>query len=137
MGIPYYFGRETCPTSPDAADTKSFVGAAWDFTDVMTWFQEHVGFTQRQVVAILGAHTLGKCHENFSGYSSFRWKRRGPDQLNNEYYENLFAFDWTHSQSPTGLWEWIAIDRNREILMLNADMSLVMDIHDFVDLSDD
>merc|ERR1712087_1092758 len=92
--------------------------------------------TARQVVAIMGAHTLGKCHENFSGYSSIRWKRRGPDQLNNEYYANLFAHDWRHLQSPTGLWEWIAIDRNREILMLNADMSLVMDIRDYVDLSD-
>jgi len=134
--IPYYFGRETCATSPDAADTKAFVGAAWGWTDIAAWFEEHVDFTERQVVAIMGAHTLGKCHQQFSGYSSIRWKRRGPDQLNNEYFENLFAHAWTHSQSPTGLWEWTALDRGRDILMLNADMSLVMDIDDFVDLND-
>jgi len=40
-------------------------------------------------------------------------------------------------QSPAGLWEWRTLDRGRDILMLNADQSLVMNIDDSVDLSND
>eukprot|EP01084_Bolivina_argentea_P029967 55600_1 len=135
--IPYYIGRTACPSSPDAVDTKAFASAEWGWKNISIWFQQHLGFTDREVVAILGAHTLGKCHVQWSGYSSVRWKRRGPDQLNNEYYQNLFSFEWEQSVSPGGLWEWLAVDRGRNILMLNADMSLVIDIDDDVDLDDD
>jgi len=133
--IPYYFGRHECPSSPDSIDTKAFVGAAWGWSDIANWFDEHLGFSERETVAIIGAHTLGKAHSQFSGYSSVRWKRRNPDHLNNEYYQNLFAFDWNAVTSPTGLWEWRTLDRGRDILMLNSDMSLVLDIDEHVDLS--
>ena len=52
--IPYYFGRETCATSPDSFETKEFVGAAWGFKSISDWFEENVGFTERETVAIIG-----------------------------------------------------------------------------------
>jgi len=135
--IPYYFGRTDCSTSPDATDTKEFVGAAWGWNNVSAWFEEHLGFDSREIVTIIGAHTLGKCHQQWSGYSSERWKRRGPDMLNNVYYSNLMDLEWEQLLSPNDLYEWRVEVQNRDVLMLNADMSLIVDIDDYFDPVDE
>ena len=53
--------------------------------------------------------------------------------LNNVYYSNLIDLDWEQLTSPNGLYEWRAEVQNRDVLMLNADMCLVIDIDDYFD----
>jgi len=129
--MPYYFGRVDCESSPDATDTKQFASAAWGFQSISAWFQEHLDFNSREIVTIIGAHTLGKAHQQWSGYSSERWKRRGPDMLNNVFYQNLLNFEWQQLTSPRGKYEWRVEDQGRDILMLNSDMSLIIHIDDY------
>ena len=52
------------------------------------FFQDHFGFTGRETVAILGAHTMGRFHY---GVSLFRymWATREQHQFNNVYYKYL------------------------------------------------
>ena len=35
---------------------------------MMTYFEEEFGFSQKEVVALMGAHTLGGCDPDNSGY---------------------------------------------------------------------
>eukprot|EP01062_Namystynia_karyoxenos_P078096 TRINITY_DN7997_c0_g1_i1.p1 TRINITY_DN7997_c0_g1~~TRINITY_DN7997_c0_g1_i1.p1 ORF type:complete len:504 (+),score=110.22 TRINITY_DN7997_c0_g1_i1:74-1513(+) len=57
-----------------------------------------MGFTIRQCVALMGAHTVGRCHPEYSGYSG-QWTSN-PARFDNEYYRNLMEHDWLLTQ-PT------------------------------------
>ena len=72
--IPYFFGRQDCASSPDVdvdvTTHKHFPSAVagWDAT--FAWFHNSFGFNATDVVAILGAHTLGRAHGGDSGFLS-------------------------------------------------------------------
>eukprot|EP01084_Bolivina_argentea_P213961 363286_1 len=130
--IPYYFGRTDCGDTANADTTKSFpeAKAGWDQTSL--WFADNLGLNDKETVAIIGAHTLGRPHTEDSGYSSLPWVtvEDGPDVLNNQFYINLLIENWSQSQSPTGLWEFK--DDTDEILMFNADICLAIDIDPYL-----
>lgn len=61
-----------------------------------------MGFNDREIVALLGAHALGRCHTDASGY----W---GPwtfaeNTMSNEYFRLLVEERWspklTHNGNP-------------------------------------
>ena len=40
-------------------DTKSFVDAKGGWIETKAWFVDNLGWTEQQIIAIMGAHTLG------------------------------------------------------------------------------
>ena len=52
-----------------------------------------MGFDDREIVALSGAHALGRCHPDASGYDG-PWTPT-PTTLNNGYYSLLLNVEWT------------------------------------------
>lgn len=81
-----------------------------------------MGFTDQEMVCLIGAHALGRCYTSRSGYSG-PWTR-APTTFSNEYYRELLENTWTLKQwkgpdqfeDPTG-----------DLMMLPSDMALIWD----------
>ena len=60
----------------------------------LDFFNEEFGFSGRETVAIMGAHTLGKMHVTHS-LLKYGWTVRGGHIFNNAYYKNIVRkTDW-------------------------------------------
>ena len=81
-----------------------------------------MGFNDQEIVALSGAHALGRCHPDASGYSG-PWTPT-PTQLNNAYYALLLSLPWT-------LKEWNGPmqfeDPSGKLMMLPSDIVLIQD----------
>lgn len=130
--IPFRSGRvdaesgETSPPDgrlPDA-DKGSKKSTIQHIRDVFY----RMGFNDREIVALIGAHALGRCHTDASGY----W---GPwtfaeTTFSNEYFRLLVEERWspklTHNGKP-----WDGPDQYEDstgkLMMLPSDIALVQD----------
>ena len=81
-----------------------------------------MGFDDREIVALSGAHALGRCHPDASGYSG-PWSPT-PTLLNNAYFNLLLNVPWT-------LKEWNGPmqfeDPTGKLMMLPSDIALIQD----------
>ena len=90
--IPFRYGRsdtegpESCPPNGRLPDASQ--GAA-HLRDVFY----RMGFEDRDIVALSGAHTLGSCHRLRSGFDG-PWTHN-PLRFDNEYFKNLLELEWT------------------------------------------
>ena len=67
----FWFGRIDCPLSPDGDEGDfSFPDPETGFENNYEWFEQQFNFTERETVAIIGAHTLGRVHSQFSGFGT-------------------------------------------------------------------
>lgn len=130
--IPFRLGRadadsgETSPKEcglPDA-DKGSRKNTIQHVRDVFY----RMGFTDREIVALLGAHALGRCHTDRSGY----W---GPwtfaeNTFSNEYFRLLVEERWSPKMTHNGK-PWDGPDQFEDstgkLMMLPSDMVLVQD----------
>jgi len=91
-------------------------------TDHVRFIFHRMGFTDREIVALLGAHSIGRCHADRSGYSG-PWTR-SPITFSNEFYRELLENVWTHRK-------WNGPDQytdpSGELMMTPADYSLLTD----------
>jgi cytochrome c peroxidase len=87
-----------------------------------------MGFTDKEIVALSGAHALGRCHENASGY----W---GPwtfaeNTFSNEYFRLLIEERWSPKVSHNGK-PWTGPDQFEDstgkLMMLPSDIMLIQD----------
>ena len=128
--IPFYFGRKDCHSSPYGREHKSFPNALRGWDESYGWFNRNFGMNQQETIAILGAHTLGKTHEHYSGFGTKTWVKE-PWILNNYYYASLIFEQWSQHRVNCDCefgckYEWS--DPKDEYLMLNSDMCLFYDI---------
>ncbi|CAK4077378.1 unnamed protein product [Aphanomyces euteiches] len=81
-----------------------------------------MGFNDREIVALIGAHAVGRCYPTRSGYSG-PWTR-AEWTFSNEYYRELIENKWT-------LKKWKGpeqyTDPTGELMMLPADMAFIWD----------
>ena len=81
-----------------------------------------MGFNDQEIVALSGAHALGRCHPDASGYSG-PWSPT-PYVLNNGYFNLLLRVPWT-------IKEWDGPmqfeDPSGKLMMLPSDLALVQD----------
>mmetsp|Transcript_13011 Transcript_13011/g.21304 ORF Transcript_13011/g.21304 Transcript_13011/m.21304 type:complete len:356 (-) Transcript_13011:415-1482(-) len=119
--IPWRSGRSDAPDNTTAPPDGRLPDASKTQKHVRDIFGR-MGFTDREMVALIGAHALGRCHKDRSGYVG-PWTR-APTTFSNDYYKELVNNKWTKKkwdgplqyEDPTG-----------ELMMLPSDMALIWD----------
>ncbi|CAN8098890.1 unnamed protein product [Discula destructiva] len=81
-----------------------------------------MGFNDQEIVALAGAHALGRCHTDRSGFEG-PWTF-SPTVMTNDYYQFLTDRKW-HWKKWDGPKQYVNEDES--IMMLPADMALVAD----------
>jgi cytochrome c peroxidase len=81
-----------------------------------------MGFNDQEIVALAGAHALGRCHTNYSGYDG-PWTR-APTTFSNEYFRLLLDENW-HIRNWDGPSQWENDDE--DLMMLHSDMAFIWD----------
>lgn len=81
-----------------------------------------MGFNDQEIVALSGAHALGRCHTDRSGFEG-PWTF-SPITLTNDYYKLLLEEQWTYRKwnGPRQFQ-----DKSKTLMMLPSDMSLIKD----------
>ena len=79
-----------------------------------------MGFTDQEIVALTGAHTLGRCHPDRSGYSG-PWTT-SPTVFNNDFYRLLLSerWQWKKWDGPKQVRSQCRVSSSRESLRLTA-----------------
>jgi len=97
---------------PDAARDEDHIRAIF----------YRMGFNDREIVALIGAHALGRCHTNRSGFDG-PWTK-APTMFTNEFFRELLENTWVQKK-----WNGPAqyVDKDDEIMMLPTDMALIRD----------
>eukprot|EP00658_Telonema_sp_P-2_P018455 TRINITY_DN17241_c0_g1_i4.p1 TRINITY_DN17241_c0_g1~~TRINITY_DN17241_c0_g1_i4.p1 ORF type:complete len:309 (-),score=77.35 TRINITY_DN17241_c0_g1_i4:371-1297(-) len=98
--VPFELGRQ------DTADTSSVPpnGRLPDAAQGAAHLREvfyRMGLDDREIVALSGGHTLGRCHKSRSGYDG-AWTPN-PLKFDNSYFVNLMSLEWTERdwEGPT------------------------------------
>jgi cytochrome c peroxidase len=81
-----------------------------------------MGFNDQEIVALSGAHSLGRCHTDRSGYTG-PWTFT-PNRFSNQYFTLLLDVEWKEKK-----WDGPKqyVDPEDELMMLPTDMALVWD----------
>lgn len=82
-----------------------------------------MGFNDQEIVALAGAHNLGRTHADRSGFDG-PWVPN-PTKFSNTYFKLLLNEEWHLSKSPAGVPQYY--DEDKELMMLPADYSLIQD----------
>nr|CCA25537.1 phosphatidylinositol kinase putative [Albugo laibachii Nc14] len=81
-----------------------------------------LGFNDRETVALIGAHAVGRAHPELSGFSG-PWTKT-ERTFSNQYFKNLLQVEWkpTEGKSPTQF-----DNPSKTLMMLPSDMVLIQD----------
>jgi len=136
--LPFRVGRSDASSSatPEADPRFSPDGRLPDADGRDTTPAQHVrnifyrmGFNDRDIVALSGAHGLGRCHTDRSGFWG-PWTR-APTTFSNEYFRVLEEAKWSKKTKHQGAtWtgpEQYENEDGQDLMMLPTDMALVWD----------
>jgi len=84
-----------------------------------------MGFDDRQIVALSGAHALGRCHAQNSGFEG-PWTR-SPTTFSNTFYTHLLEEQWTPRKSSRGEPQFENSKSGKDLMMLPSDLALIQD----------
>jgi len=97
-----------------------------------------MGFTDQEIVALSGAHNLGRCHSDRSGFEG-KWVNN-PTRFSNTYFKLLLVNDWKKKRLENGLEQYVyveddipddddeeAAEEPEELMMLPTDIALIHD----------
>lgn len=86
-----------------------------------------MGFDDREIVALSGAHNLGRCHADRSGFEG-AWVNN-PTRFSNQYFRLLSTLEWTPKMLDNGVRQFVNYDEDTEteLMMLPTDMCLNQD----------
>ena len=136
------YGRRDCATSPNSNNDFGFPNPHRGHAHVMQVFRDGMGMTERQVVALIGAHTLGRTTPQNSGFQG-PWTQP-ENRLDNGFYQSLVNEDWRQnelnfSDAPAGLnprYQWDNFNRTSPMqlppdnkMMLNTDMVVTISMY--------
>lgn len=132
-----WFGRKTCDDMFGGPPRELCHGVAGTST-VRNFFADEFGFDDRQVVAIMGAHSVGRMRQENVGNVG-RWDLTR-NRLDNGYFLELTRLapqfelvpvDNSDFRDIPDTWQWEGTtDDGTVITMLNADMALVRNVPD-------
>jgi peroxiredoxin len=86
-----------------------------------------MGFDDREIVALSGAHNLGRCHSDRSGFEG-AWVNN-PTRFSNQYYRLLLSLQWKKKTLKNGMQQYVNYDEDTEteLMMLPTDIALTQD----------
>ncbi|KIW91288.1 uncharacterized protein Z519_08184 [Cladophialophora bantiana CBS 173.52] len=95
-----------------------------------------MGFDDREIVCLSGAHNLGRCHADRSGFEG-KWVNN-PTRFSNTYFKLLRTHDWKKKTLRNGMVQYVYVDDDaqdgdeevegaEELMMLPTDMALLED----------
>lgn len=119
--IPWRPGREDRDVSYCTPDGRLPDGSKGN--DHLRGIFYRMGFNDQEIVALSGAHALGRCHTDRSGFEG-PWTF-SPTQLTNEYYRLLLEETWNYRQwnGPKQFQD----KTTKTLMMLPTDYALVKD----------
>ncbi|KAK9460307.1 heme peroxidase [Lipomyces oligophaga] len=82
-----------------------------------------MGFNDQEIVALSGAHNLGRCHPDRSGFEG-PWVP-SPTRFSNTYFKLLLHEEWKRGKNSVGVEQYNTEDG--DLMMLPTDMSLLSD----------
>jgi len=128
--IPWSAGRSDAPNAsavtPDGrlpnADSGPQGSDAADSDHLRSIFYR-MGFNDQEIVALSGAHALGRCHTTASGYDG-PWTPT-PTTFNNAYFTLLQNLQWTPKEW-SGPYQYVDAPTGK-LMMLPTDLVLLQD----------
>jgi cytochrome c peroxidase len=86
-----------------------------------------MGFNDQEIVALSGAHNLGRCHTDRSGFEG-AWVNN-PTRFSNQYFRLLLSENWRKKKLANRLEQFVSVDEvtETELMMLPTDMVLIKD----------
>lgn len=95
-----------------------------------------MGFNDQEIVALSGAHNLGRCHSDRSGFHG-KWVN-DPTRFSNAYFKLLLVNDWKKKRLDNGVEQYVYVDEDlydededpeevEELMMLPTDIALIQD----------
>lgn len=97
------FGRtdlaDVGPNNADVPENGRLPSPACENPDDLRRFFHRVleNTNDAEIVALMGAHTVGRCHPHISGYSG-TWTRN-PSVFDNSYFQELIGNEWISTRS--------------------------------------
>ncbi|KAI9322882.1 heme peroxidase [Dichotomocladium elegans] len=83
-----------------------------------------MGFNDQEIVALIGGHSLGRCHPDRSGFDG-PWIE-SPTVFSNDYFQALAERKWIKKSLPNGGWQYV--DKNNpDVMMLPIELSMYAD----------
>jgi len=122
--IPWRSGRsdavdgKSCPPDgrlPDASKAQDHVRQIFG----------RMGFNDQEIVALLGAHSLGRCHGDRSGFEG-PWTN-APTTFSNEYFRVLIEEKWVPRPPQKGKPFQYEDAKTKTLMMLPADIAFIQD----------
>jgi cytochrome c peroxidase len=120
--IPWTPGRRDAASGAACPPDGRLPAAHGDGSHIRQIFGR-MGFDDREMVALIGAHALGKCHTDRSGYDG-PWTR-APTTWSNEYFTLLKDPSGWRKRKWSGPVQYE--NKDRDLMMLPADMALLWD----------
>lgn len=93
--VPFNYGRVDAPCEKSCPPNGRLPDATQGAQHLRDVFYR-MGFGDKEIVALSGAHTLGSCHRLRSGFDG-PWTHN-PLQFDNEYFKNLLDLEWTERE---------------------------------------
>ena len=95
--------------------------------DHLRFIFNRMGFNDQEIVALSGAHNLGRCHADRSGFEG-KWVNN-PTRFSNSYFKLLLGEDWRRKRLDSGVEQFVNVedDEEGELMMLPSDVALIED----------
>jgi len=121
--IPWRPGRTDAADGSACPPDGRLPDASKDAGHIRDVFEKRMGFSPRETVALIGAHALGRCHADRSGYVG-PWTR-SPTSMGNAYFTMLLEEKWRKKKWSGPVQYENASDGT--LMMLPTDMALIWD----------
>lgn len=121
--IPWRAGRPDASAGSDSVPDGRLPDATQGCSHLRDVFHR-MGFSDQEIVALSGAHAVGMCHGDRSGFIG-PWTTTALD-FDNAFFVNLVNMKWHKTKQPNGLEVWVTDDQPG-IIMLPTDMALCTD----------
>eukprot|EP00485_Elphidium_margaritaceum_P010769 CAMPEP_0202687946 /NCGR_PEP_ID=MMETSP1385-20130828/3493_1 /ASSEMBLY_ACC=CAM_ASM_000861 /TAXON_ID=933848 /ORGANISM="Elphidium margaritaceum" /LENGTH=311 /DNA_ID=CAMNT_0049342811 /DNA_START=56 /DNA_END=991 /DNA_ORIENTATION=+ len=121
--VPFRFGRKDIKNATQCVEEGRLPDAKQGVEHVRCVLGR-IGFSDdKDVVALSGAHTLGSCHADRSGFEG-PWTT-DPLKFDNSYFKDLLNKKWKIGVSSAGNTQFVNNDSGATTMMLPTDFTLV------------
>ena len=118
--IPFQLGRADLPPHPLPLSTPSRIPIGNSSLPTLLRTFRALGLSAQEMVALIGAHSLGRCHVERSGYEG-RWSRR-PGVFSADVFRAMRGERWSRRQWA-GPMQWQ--NEDGALMMLPSDLALM------------